>query len=164
MRSPVEKTQARKVAIARKLALAGFHVFPLLPNSKRPAIKDWPTRATTDPDYVGGWWIDNPDYNIGIHTKGLLVVDLDPKYNGLENWANLVETQELLGNDTPATLEVRTPSGGSHLYFRLPPGVEMGNTVHKLGPGIDTRGKGGYVVAPGSTIDGKTYEVVDGEG
>lgn len=158
MRAPM------KLLAARRLALAGFHVFPLLPNSKRPAIKDWPTLATSDPDYVGGWWKENPDYNIGIHTKGMMVIDLDPKHGGLDSWAALVETGRLLEDEIPPTLTVRTPSGGLHLYFRLPPGQqEVSNSVQKLGPGIDVRGKGGYVVAPGSTIDGKTYEVVDDE-
>lgn len=149
-----------KLVKALTLAQAGFHVFPLLPNSKRPAIRNWPMLATTDAKVVTDWWVENPDYNIGIHARGLLVVDLDPKYGGPENWAALVETQSILGDDTPKTLTVRTPSGGAHLYFKLPPGVEASNSVHRLGRGIDTRGKGGYVVAPGSTIDGKTYEVV----
>jgi len=153
---------AKKMLQARKLALAGFHVFPLLPNSKRPAIKRWPELATTNPDEVGAWWVDNPDYNIGIHTRGLLVIDLDPKDGGPENWAALLESHELLGDEPPPrTMTVRTPSGGTHLYFKLPPEEEVTNSVSKLGRGIDVRGKGGYVVAPGSTIDGKVYEVVE---
>jgi hypothetical protein len=50
-----------------------------------------------------------------------------------------------------------TPSGGGHLYFRPPPGVEIRNSAGKLGPGLDVRGVGGYVVAPPSVIDGKAY-------
>jgi Bifunctional DNA primase/polymerase, N-terminal len=152
-----------RVLMARRLALSGFHIFPLMPNSKRPAIRDWPERASTDPDYAAGWWSDGVDYNIGIHTRGMCVIDLDPKHGGPENWAALVQQRKMLGDDTPSTLQVRTPSGGFHLYFWLPPGVEVPNSVHKLGKGIDVRGRNGYVVGPGSTIDGKTYEIVDDE-
>ena len=55
------------------------------------------------------------------------------------------------------TFMVRTGRGGLHLYFTAPPGVRLGNTAGELGRGlgwlIDTRGHGGYVVAPGSVVD-----------
>ena len=55
------------------------------------------------------------------------------------------------------TFMVRTRRGGLHLYFTAPPGVRLGNTNGRyergLGWLIDTRGHGGYVVAPGSFVD-----------
>jgi hypothetical protein len=52
---------------------------------------------------------------------------------------------------------VRTRRGGLHLYFTAPPGLRLGNTTGRNGGGlgwlIDTRGRGGYVVAPGSFVD-----------
>src|SRR5262249_55897398 len=51
---------------------------------------------------------------------------------------------------------------GCHLYFknnRLP----IGNTAGKLGPGIDVRGDGGYVVGAGSVHpSGHVYRYADG--
>jgi hypothetical protein len=51
----------------------------------------------------------------------------------------------------------RTRRGGLHLYFTAPPGLRLGNTLGRsergLGWLIDTRGRGGYVVAPGSFVD-----------
>jgi hypothetical protein len=38
------------------------------------------------------------------------------------------------------------------------PRKPLGNTAGKLGKRIDTRGRGGMVVAPGSTINGRRYE------
>lgn len=62
------------------------------------------------------------------------------------------------------TLIVATPSGGWHLYYHQPAGQPLrntkGGTARALGDAIDTRGHGGYVVAPGSTINGRTYTVV----
>ncbi len=61
------------------------------------------------------------------------------------------------------THTVRTPSGGRHLYFTAPAGLDLGNTAGQHGRGlgwlIDTRGRGGYVLAAGSTIDGRPYTV-----
>ena len=40
-------------------------------------------------------------------------------------------------------------ANGRHLYFDTN-GLLIGNSVGKLGPGIDVRGDGGYVVGAGS--------------
>jgi hypothetical protein len=58
------------------------------------------------------------------------------------------------------TFTVRTASGGVHLYFAAPAGVELHNTTGGLGWLIDTRAHGGSVVAPGSIVDGKPYEIL----
>jgi hypothetical protein len=63
------------------------------------------------------------------------------------------------------TYTVVTPSGGSHLYYQHPgSGPELRNTTSDRGRGlgwkVDTRAHGGYVVASGSTIAGRPYEVV----
>jgi hypothetical protein len=64
------------------------------------------------------------------------------------------------GRPIPDTLTVATPSGGTHLYFRAPAAPRLRNTVARLGPLIDTRAAGGYVVGPGSVIHGRRYEIV----
>ncbi|MBZ4319412.1 bifunctional DNA primase/polymerase [Streptomyces huiliensis] len=69
---------------------------------------------------------------------------------------------ERAGQPFPLTRQVRTPSGGAHLYFVAPPGVRLTSTARKLGPGIDSRSWGGCVVAPGSRTSAGSYEVVDG--
>src|SRR5215467_2665340 len=140
---------------ALQYAKLGWAVLPLLPGSKKPfegsqGFKD----ATTDEDQILSWWSSNTNANIGIATgkdSGIVVLDVDVK-KGKDGYASAKE----LGID-PAEipLQVVTPSDGVHLYFAYDPAV--GNTVSKLGGGLDTRGEGGYVVAPPSTIDGKTY-------
>lgn len=135
-------------------------------------------RATPDPDRIRRAWSRRP-YGIGVACgpSGLLVVDLDMPKPGEETppeWAALGGIQD--GSDVLAVLAeragqpypgdtycVRTGRGGTHLYFRRPAAVQLGNTTGKrggLGWCIDTRGIGGYVVAVGSTVDGRPYTVL----
>lgn len=140
-------------------------VFPIKPNGKEPAIKDWQQLATRDSAQIRRWWTDNPDYNIGVSTTGLCVVDRDTKHNGPENWRALVDERAMFGEELPKTLEIETWSGGGHGYYLAPEGVEVRSSVGKIAEGVDIRGKGGYVVGPGSTIDGKRYKIIgDGGG
>ncbi|MDX3003252.1 bifunctional DNA primase/polymerase [Kribbella solani] len=153
----------------------GLSVFPLAPQSKRPAVEDWPHIATTDPDQIARWWSTAP-YNVGVATgpSGLLVVDLDrPKDAGEvvpEPWCSRGalcgrDVLELLAADTgeqlPRTWSVRTAGSGQHLYFRQPEGSELGNTAGRLGWRIDTRGHGGYVVGAGSITCAGRYRATD---
>jgi hypothetical protein len=125
----------------------------------------WEQRATTDPGRIRAAWAAGA-FNIGVATgpSGLIVVDLDmPKGSsdtpcGVATFAALCERA---GQDVPATRTVRTAGGGMHLYFTAPPGARLGNTARRLGPLVDTRAWGGYVVAPGSTVGGAAYEVID---
>ncbi|HUD75291.1 MAG TPA: bifunctional DNA primase/polymerase, partial [Terracidiphilus sp.] len=146
---------------ALRLAASGFHIFPLEGNGKLPAIKEYPNKATTDPDQVQKWFGNGKVRNIGISTshfsmsEALVVIDLDLK-NGKRGDLSLVQL-ELEGFELPPTLTVSTPSGGSHLYYRVPKAVRQG--VDLLGNGLDVRSLGGYVVGPKSEIDGRTYEI-----
>ncbi|MER8221277.1 bifunctional DNA primase/polymerase [Streptomyces sp. NPDC094143] len=159
----------------------GWHVFPLRPNTKRPALhgenacprtgpctsghRKWEERATTDPDRIRAAWAHAP-FNVGIATgpSGLLVVDLDmPKDNSNtdapDGAATFTALCERTGQPVPRTRTVRTASGGLHLYFTAPAPVRLHNTAGTLAPLVDTRAWGGYVVAAGSTVDGARYEL-----
>ncbi|MBW3359316.1 MULTISPECIES: bifunctional DNA primase/polymerase [Streptomyces] len=161
----------------------GWHVFPLRPGDKRPALhgetvcqglgecagghRKWEDRATTDSDRIRRAWADRP-FNIGIATgpSGLVVVDLDmPKPNSSTDTPSGVTTLgalcERAGQAAPATYRTRTASGGHHLYFTAPSGVRLSNTAGTLAPLVDTRAWGGYVVAAGSTTTTGPYEVTD---
>jgi len=79
----------------------------------------------------------------------------------------LAALAERLGEDWPDTLTVATPSGGRHLYFAAPDGCTIGSFSgdrSPLGPSIDVRGPGlrtgGYLIGPGSVVDGITYTIV----
>jgi hypothetical protein len=58
----------------------------------------------------------------------------------------------------PKTVESIT-GNGRHLWLKYPAGKNIGSTVRRLGPGLDVRGDGGYVVAPPSIHpSGRRYE------
>ncbi|MCF1598649.1 bifunctional DNA primase/polymerase [Streptomyces muensis] len=162
----------------------GWHVFPLRPGTKRPALhgeatcprtgpcasghRKWEQRATTDPDRIRATWSRAP-YNVGIATgpSGLVVVDLDmPKDKGTSDAPSGAATFKTLceraGHAIPATYRTRTASGGTHLSFTAPTVVQLGNTAGTVAPLVDTRAWGGYVVAAGSITPAGCYEAVDG--
>ncbi|WP_287012191.1 bifunctional DNA primase/polymerase [Actibacterium sp.] len=143
---------------AQALASAGLPVFPVGPG-KRPLVK-WRDRATTNPAQIERWWQKWPEAMPGLpmgQTSKLAVLDLDkrPDKDGL---AALREMG--LDPDTLSPVRVATPSGGQHIYFRWPEG--MGNSAAGLPPGMDVRGEGGFVVAPGAVNGKGTYRLVSG--
>lgn len=176
-------TRLGLLACATQAAQRGWHVIPLRPMDKRPAghaeqycpatgrcadgHRTPEQRATTDVELLIAAWAQAP-YNVGIATgpSGLLVIDLDtlkpkdPKGtpDGATSFAALCERA---GQSAPDTYRVRTARGGEHLYFTQPPGIRLHSTAGRLARKIDTRGWGGYVVAPGSTTSDGTYTVLD---
>ena len=151
----------RLLRAALAAAGRGWPVFPLIPGGKRPAINGWPHHASVDTDVLAVWWRATP-YNVGIACgpAGLLVVDLDGPH-GRGRFLDLAA-----GAGPAPTLTVATPSGGEHRYYTVEPGAPAPSTVGRLGPQIDTRGVGGYVVGPGSVraaLDRRRYyRLVDG--
>lgn len=138
---------------AEALAARGFDIFPIKAAAKAPPLwKDWPAKAAPD----ASWWGHSPLDNIGIHAKGMLILDIDPKKGGYET----IERLKLF-EDFPRTLSSRTPSGGEHWYYRLADQHRAANTVELLGPGVDTRSENGYVLAPGSTTAAGEYRWID---
>lgn len=153
-------------AAAMRAAAAGWCVFSVRPRSKVPAVADWDSAATTDVEQITEWWSARP-WNVGISAgrSGLLVVDHAHGEPPPLEWAGarggldvLARLAAASGAPVPTnTYAVHTPSGGRHLYFRQPAGVELRNTQGGLGWRIDTRGRGGYVLAAGSVAPGGRY-------
>lgn len=151
--------------IALAHARQGMRVFPVVPGGKVPAIGGWNHRATSDPEVIRGWWsrkdkvigVDRErDFNIGVATgHGVAVLDVDVKH--LDGFASLKDlvAETGLPDGWDVTRTVRTASGGVHLYFKTT--EDLATTASKIGPGLDTRGAGGYVLAAGSIVNGKPY-------
>jgi hypothetical protein len=160
----------RDAAVAA--AQRGWAVFPCRPGDKRPTVKEWEQRACADPERVARHW-PSPRHNIGIACgpSGLAVLDLDAHGELPEEWRQLpgvndgrdvlFQVCEWAGMPWPATYTVATPSGGWHLYFTAPAGQAIRNSASLIGPQVDVRGAGGYVVAAGSTFGGREYDVID---
>lgn len=161
---PIDSNSLKAAALAH--AKNGFYVIPLGENSKRPLLSDWQKRATTNSLQIESWWNEYPNANIGVacEVSNLIVVDLDTSkgFTPPAPWAELgaksgedvfKEICKKAGdNQLFATYSVRTPSGGKHLYFydqniAIKQGTEVNGWWR-----VDTRSKGGYIVAEGSRL------------
>ena len=103
--------------------------------------------ASSDEQTVRSWF-ESTSLNVGIATgaiSGIIAVDIDPRHDGDESLAVL----EAQFGPLPQTCRFLTGGGGEHILFRHP-GTIVPNSAGKLGPGIDVRGDGGYIVAPPS--------------
>ena len=162
------------VRSALAAAALGWHVFPCAAGGKRPALRgDWQALATTSAGQIRDWWSRAP-YNIGIACgpSGLVVIDLDLPHDDEED-----DDEEADGTLFPlsgadilsrlarqhgerypgGTYIVDTPSGGCHLYFSVAGDARARNSAGAVGPHIDVRADGGYVVGAGSRIGGRRY-------
>ena len=143
---------------ALKLAKAGLPVFPARPD-KSPYIKGWQTKATTDFDVIFGWWTDWPDAMPAIPTgkvTGIAVLDVDMK-NGKDGDTALRALGFNLEMISPH--RVSTPSGGQHIYFKWHEGLKC--SVEQIAQGVDVRGEGGYVIAPGAINETGSYVALE---
>jgi hypothetical protein len=151
------------IAAARRYAALGMAVVPLhspteggcscgdahenSENSigKHPRTKNGLKNATTDAAIIAGWWRSWPSANIGLVTgaqSGIWALDIDTLKGGELTLNEL----EAANGRLPETVEAKTGSGGRHLLF-VHPGYPVPNSTRRLGPGLDVRGDGGYVVA-----------------
>jgi bifunctional DNA primase/polymerase-like protein len=147
-------------AVAYACARLGFKVFPLVGGTKRPAIEGWKERATSEVDQVREWWAGGEFTGcpVGIATgpgSGVWVLDIDVRaeYNGFDTLKALAAANGSGLDAFSGTITVATPSGGAHLYFRWDETADaeggIRNSSGHVGPGIDVRGIGGLVKAPG---------------
>lgn len=107
---------------------------------KHPRLLHGLRDASTEAEQICTWWRMWPSANIGLVTGVVMdVCDIDTE-EGLQALLQLLGDQGLTGPS------VATGSGGWHAWL-APTG--LGNRVALL-PGVDWRGRGGYVVAPPS--------------
>jgi hypothetical protein len=130
--------------IASKL---GVPVFPCGGN-KRPVVETGFKAATADAGEIVAMFARPGAELIGMPTgraSGLIAIDIDirPGHTGMD-W--LTENENAL----PETRTHKTRSGGLHLLFLAPEGVEIRNSASRLAPGVDVRGEGGYIILPPS--------------
>ncbi|WP_329460816.1 bifunctional DNA primase/polymerase [Streptomyces sp. NBC_01497] len=146
--------------------------------------------ATLDPALIDRWWRLEPRFGIGVAcgAAGLVVVDIDAHpgplpvrsqllpgipipegvdLSGLENGYHTLGVLAALRDqpspaDDLATLRVRTPSGGLHVWYRARPGRPFQSSSGSGGKRalawqVDIRARGGYIIAPGTRTDAGRY-------
>jgi Bifunctional DNA primase/polymerase, N-terminal len=121
------------------------------PTRKRPYTPRGFHDATADPDIIARWWTRWPEALVGMPTgrpSGRVVLDIDIKRPGVNGFDAL---EDLGRSILPETPMVHTASDGLHVYF-APPEPPIRNTAGSrgkgIGPGLDWRGEGGYVILP----------------
>ncbi|MFJ8828011.1 bifunctional DNA primase/polymerase [Streptomyces sp. NPDC102467] len=151
--------------------------------------------ATDDADRIRRWWRSQPRFGVGVAcgAAGLLVLDIDAHdtplpqrerllpgiaigehvrldglrhgFHSLALLAALRQEEDPVHDD--ATLRVRTPSGGLHVWYRTHPDrtwlCSTGSSPRRaLAWQVDVRAQGGYIVAPGTVTTGGRYQVLAG--
>ncbi len=143
---------------ALEYARRGWPVFPCDPTTKKPLTRHGLKDATIDASTIRRWWGQFPDAMIAVTTGGksgfwALDLDLDSE-KGHDGIATLAALGTL-----PETITQTTPRGGVHSFFKWDSARPVKNSVSKVGPGIDVRGAGGYVIMAGSLrADGRAYQ------
>lgn len=138
----------------------GWAVLPCSRKTKRPMIPRGVHRATRDRRQAEAWVREYADANFAIacgEPSGVWVLDVD----GPDGEASLHELEATHGA-LPPTLRVVT-GRGFHLYFRMPEGIRIGNRAGLM-PGLDVRGSGGYVIAPGARHSSGAVYSISGSG
>jgi putative DNA primase/helicase len=162
---------------AQALATIGLPVFPLhtvdaigrcscgadcgRDAGKHPRTRNGLLDATCDADRIQSWWEASPAANVALVTgkeAGIWVLDVDGEKGGLESIDELISVH----GELPLTWCVETGGDGLHLWFAWD-GVVVRNSVGVIGPGLDVRGEGGYVIVPPSRHrSGLPYRWADG--
>lgn len=132
-------------AAALWYAEQGVPVFPCRAGEKVPATKNGVLDATTDHEQVDAWWKRMPSANIGLATGAIFdVLDID-------DWTHVNDAVEAIIEEGFGY--VATPRGGTHIYLHASGDGNATNVV----PGVDFRGRGGYVLAPPSVLPNGVY-------
>lgn len=142
-------------------------VFSPIDNLQKIKIKHGAKEAyergwRTDPDtYYKN--IDMTQYNAGFicgEVNNIMVLDVDVKDDGVGAMVQYFQEFEKFN-----TFTVRTPHGGYHYYFNYKSKDNNDNYLKNgtkfRGVGLDFKTEGGYVLAPGSCVDGKYYKVIN---
>lgn len=172
-----------QLAVAMTWVHRGVPVVPCSRTDKGALVPGFGKDATPeqlatflDKEQVESWWCGRfKRAHVGLLTRSLVVIDLDMgkpdtaplggRWSGCQHGTDVLERLAAEhGAPWPETYTVMTPSGGLHLYFLQPDSkvgcaTGDGGTPPHLGPLIDVRGIGGYVIAAGSysAAQGRMY-------
>lgn len=155
----------RNYETAKYWVSKGFKVFPTIGFGKDykapiPGCK-WGEEATNDLVRVDHWWYNTNGYSVSLSLKqaNYIVIDCDVKndVNGVANFRQL-----LTNNNTDQTkiFQSKTPSGGRHYYFKLPPTCNhLSNSTGMLPDNVEVRGNSSCIMARGTvTREGLSYD------
>ncbi len=176
-KSNPEQSVLASVDLARSYIEAGIAVFPCRERGgeefdpstgevidraeKAPYTPNGLKGATTSARIINIWFGEKyPCAVVGVPTGeklGAWVLDLDR--HGDRDGHQWIADMEAKHGPLPDTARATTANGGTHIFFNHVDGVRNRAAI---ADGVDTRGEGGYIVAPGSVMaDGRKYEWID---
>ena len=127
---------------------------------KHPRGFKWQEDATelrSDRSLLGRFQTEEKCWHRIRQRDGQFVVDVD----GETGKASLAKWEAEHG--LPPTVTVVTGSGGLHLYYQVPEGWAIRNSVSTVADKIDIRGENGFCVGPGSLHkSGNLYQCAEG--
>lgn len=163
-------------AYALRYAVMGWRVFPVHgirdgactcgnAHCERPGkhpvrelVRDGLKSATTNPALISAWWTNAPWANVAVRTgpdSGIWALDVDAGGKAGQDSLDALEHDH---GALPETAEAMTGGGGRHLIWRYPDGRRIASGTDRLGPGLDIRGEGGYIVVePSMHVSGTSY-------
>jgi|SRR5580704_3237918 hypothetical protein len=163
--------QSENLDVALSFATANIAIFPVKVFQdangrwkKKPAVKGWQNVACCNPDQIRRWWgeFQGAVPGIELDQAGLVVIDADrhdADTDGVAAFTGLMAGHD----DQPPPPKSSTAGGGEHHFYRQPLGMQLGNGEGSLPPGINVRGAGGFVVAPGAVRpDGAIWKPAPG--
>jgi hypothetical protein len=131
------------------LALVKVH-----PGAKNPVGDGWQNLASKSRADWEQWQRDG--FNIGVHAGASRVVifDLDQKHGGIEAVRARFDAWCAAQNMAPLPHHVSTPSGGQHVFMKVPEGIDAMALAPDLrgtiGKGVDVLTADRQSVGPGS--------------
>lgn len=145
-----DKEHNAKLEFALKYIDLGLYPIPILPGTKRPAMK-FANRPQMDPQEAIAIWTQHPEWDIALRTVSHVVVDVDmhdtEKANGVKSLSPYWNNTYFPKNAWIA----HTRSGGVHIYMMKPKGFEGYKQAIGFLPGVDFKSHvNNYTIAPPS--------------
>lgn len=128
----------------------GLYPIPILPGTKRPAVK-FANKTQITPQEATAIWVQHPEWDIALRTVDHVVVDVDmhdtEKANGVRSLTPYWTEKYFPKNIWIA----HTRSGGVHIYMMKPKGFEGYKQAIGFLPGVDFKSHiNNYTLVPPS--------------
>jgi len=139
-------------------AMCGWRLYPCIPGTKKPAIKDYYQQATNDVGQLLKWRDQWPDANFGVvtgKTSGIVALDVDFP----SGFYALRALEEAFTELDHGSLIQATPNRGWHVIFRAPDRA-LPSRPKLLGYGLEFRAENAAILLAPSVVadsDFQTY-------
>ena len=144
------KDDNEKLKYALKYIDLGLYPIPILPDTKRPAMK-FANKSQMTPQEATAIWVQHPDWDIALRTVDHVVVDVDvhdkEHANGIKSLTPYWTEKYFPKNVWIA----HTRSGGVHIYMTKPKGFDGYRQAIGFLPGVDFKSHiNNYAIVPPS--------------